>query len=318
MCAVKRFTAQVQKCLKKVAEWIEWGKPSVQPAEKHIKVAKGIALGNKYTMADTASTAEVKVHFDGTAEAFHGGDDCGQGLHTVVAQIVAEELSMPMEKVKVIYGDTARVPYDFGTASSRSTIYIGNAVRLAAIDARKQIFNLAAPLLNTTADNLILRDGKISVKDAPGKVIDLMDLTLGRQQPIGMIRMATCLEEGAEISGKATFWGRPSDEDHETGQGERLTISYAYGAQAAEVAVDTETGNVRVLRLASAFDTGVTIHPAMCEAQIEGGAAMGLGCALYEGLYWVKTGRYAIPTCMIIRFPALWRFPAAPILKHSW
>ena len=180
----KVHSTGAKECLKKVAEWIEWDKPSVQPPEKHIKVAKGIALGNKYTMADTASSAEVKINLDGTAEAFHGGDDCGQGLHTVVAQIVAEELCMPVEKVKVVYGDTARVPYDFGTASSRSTLYIGNAVRLAAIDARNQVFKLAAPILDTEPDNLTIMDGKISVKDAPGKGIELMDLSLGRRLTI--------------------------------------------------------------------------------------------------------------------------------------
>ncbi len=306
----KVHSTGAKECLKKVAEWIEWDKPSVQPSEKHIKVAKGLALGNKYTMADTASSAEVKVHPDGTAEAFHGGDDCGQGLHTVVAQIVAEELSMPIEKVRVVYGDTARVPYDFGTASSRSTLYIGNAVRLAAIDARRQIFELAAPILNTQTDNLSIKDGKISPKDDPQKAIDLMELTLGRRQPIGMIRMATCLEEGAEIIGKATFWGRPTDEDYETGQGERLTISYAYGAQAAEVAVDTETGHVKVLRLASAFDTGVTIHPKMCAAQIEGGAAMGLGCALYEGFILGENGQIRNPNMHDYKIPSSMEMPS--------
>ena len=95
--------------------------------------------------------------------------------------------------------------------------------------------------------------------------------------------MATCLEDRAEIIGSATFWGRPSTEDIETGQGERLAISYAYGAQAVEVAVDMETGLVKILRIYSAFDNGKTINPKMCEAQMEGGAVMGIGCALYEG-----------------------------------
>ena len=107
----------------------------------------------------------------------------------------------------------------------------------------------------------------------------------------GTLKTATCLEESAGLRGTGVFWGHPGAEDPETGQGEHLAISYSYGAQAAEVAVDTETGDVRVLRLYSAFDTGKTMHPAMCEAQQEGGAVMGIGSALMEGFRFDENGR---------------------------
>ncbi len=273
-----------KECLKKVTEWIDLGKPSVQPLEKHIKIGKGIAIGNKYTLVDTASSAWVKVNMDGTIEVFHGGDDCGQGLNTLVTQVAAEEFHVPVEKIKVVWGDSHRVPYDFGTASSRSTIYIGNAVLLACRDAKKQIFELAAKKLNTTPENMDIRDGKIFTISEPQKTLDITELALkNHPEARGSIKLATCLEDRAGIIGSATFWGHPSTEDPETGQGERLAISYAYGAQAVEVAVDIETGIVKVLRIYTAFDNGKTINPQMCEAQMEGGAVMGLGCALYEG-----------------------------------
>jgi CO/xanthine dehydrogenase Mo-binding subunit len=275
-----------KECLKKVTEWIDWGKPSIQPSEKHIKIGKGIAVGNKYTLVDTASSAWVKVYIDGTGliEVFHGGDDCGQGLNTLVAQVAAEEFRCPVEKIRIVWGDSHRVPYDFGTASSRSTIYIGNAVLLACRDAKKQIFELAAKKLSTTPENMDIRDGKIFVVSEPQKTLDITELALGKQpEAIGSVKLATCLEDSAGIIGSATFWGHPSPEDPETGQGERLTISYAYGAQAAEVAVDIETGLVKVLRIYTAFDNGKTINPQMCVAQMEGGAIMGLGSGLYEG-----------------------------------
>ncbi len=280
-----------KECLKRVADWIEWGKPSHQPAEPHIKIGKGIALGNKYTMADTASAVMVKVHSDGTIEAFHGCDECGQGLNTIAAQIVAEEFGVPLEKTKIVHSDTDRVPYDFGSASMRTTLYVGKGLIMACQDAKSKIFSLASSKLNASPDNIDIRNGKIFVKDSPERAIDIADLSLGRQShAIGATHFARCLEEGGEIIGQATFWGHPSPEDPETGQGERLTIAYGYGAQAVEVAVDTETGVVKVLKIGSAFDAGKALNPKLCEGQIEGGAGMGVGSALYEGFIFDEKG----------------------------
>ena len=276
MSGVRGFTAiGAKECLEKVAQWIGLDKPS-RPPEGHIRFGKGIALANKYTMADTASAAMVKVHMDGTIEVFHGGDECGQGLNTVLTQIIAEEFGVSLDKIKIVWGDSARVPYDFGTASSRSTLYIGNAVRLAGEDAKRQIFETAACILNTAPGNLHTADGMVFVKDFPEKRLDFSDLFLpAAREARGALKMAACLEEGGEIIGKATFWGHPSEEDPETGQGERLAISYDYGVHGIEVAVDTETGTVKVLRFCSVFDTGKSINPKMCEAQTERGRRHG-------------------------------------------
>ena len=136
----------------------------------------------------------------------------------------------------------------------------------------------------------------VFVKDSPEKRVRFSDLFLpAAKEARGALKMATCLEEGGEIIGKATFWGQPSEEDTETGQGEKLTMSYDYGVQAAEVAVDTETGMVKVLRFGSAFDTGKTINPKMCEAQIEGGMGMGIGSALFEGFVFSEKGELRNP-----------------------
>ena len=238
----------------------------------------------------------VKVHMDGTVEVFHGGDECGQGLNTVLTQIIAEEFKVSFNKIKVVWGDTARVPYDFGTASSRSTLYIGNAVRLAGEDAKKQIFQIAARILATNPRNLETADGMVFVKDSPERRLDFSDLFLSASKEArGTVKMAACLEEGGEIIGKATFWGHPSDEDPETGQGEKLAMSYDYGVQGVEVAVDIETGSVKILRFCSAFDTGKTINPKMAEAQLEGGAGMGIGSALFEGFVFSDKGELRNP-----------------------
>jgi len=285
-----------KECLKKVAEWIEWDKPSQQLKEPHIKIAKGLAIGNKYTLPDSASAVNVRVRKDGRIEVHHGTDECGQGCNTVFAQMAAEEFRVPMERIKIIWGDTGLGPYDFGAASSRSTLYTGNALLKACRDAKRQMFELAAPKLGATPDKLDTKEGKIFVKDSPERALNIADLFLGAHPDArGTVHEATCLAEGGEIVGKATFWGHPSKEDPETGQGERLSMSYCYGVQAVEVAVDTETGIVKILRLASAFDVGRAIHPKGCEGQMEGGAAMGIGSGLSEGFIFSEKGELLNP-----------------------
>ncbi|MCL5734977.1 MAG: xanthine dehydrogenase family protein molybdopterin-binding subunit [Actinobacteria bacterium] len=280
-----------KRCLKIVSDRIEWGEPSDQPAESHIKVGKGIALANKYSMADTASSVILDMKPDGVLEISHGGDDCGQGLNTVLTQIAAEQFSVPMEMVRIVWGDSWRSPYDFGTASSRSTLYIGNALIKACDDAKRQIRELAAKKLGMDDGDIEVGKGGFWLRDNPEKVFPMSFLSLANHpEARGTVKGATCLEESAGIRGTGVFWGHPGAEDPETGQGERLAISYSYGAQAAEVAVDTETGVVKILRLYSAFDTGKTMHPTMCEAQHEGGMVQGIGSALYEGFIFDEAG----------------------------
>ena len=281
--------------LKKVSEWMARQEPS-RPAGDSVKIGRGMALCNKYTKVDTASTAMIKVHMDGTIEARHGATECGQGCNTIFTQMVAEEFKVPMEKIKLVWGDTAVTSYDFDSASSRSTMYVGNALLLACRDAKRQMFELAAPKLETTPDRLTTEEGRIFIKDSPEKALDIAGIFLpALPEARGTVKQAICLEEGGELLGKATFWGHPSEEDPETGQGERLTMSYCYGAQAVEVAVDMETGLVKVLKCASAFDCGRPMNPKLVEGQMEGGAAMGIGSGLHEGFIFNDKGELVNP-----------------------
>jgi CO/xanthine dehydrogenase Mo-binding subunit len=283
-----------KRCLDIVRDWIEWGEPSVQPEEAHVKVGKGIALGNKYSMADTASAVKLEIKSDGFLEITHGGDDCGQGLNTVLTQIAAEEFQVPMEMVRIVWGDSARTYYDWGTCSSRSTLYMGSALLKACEDVKGQIRRLAAATFGVEPEAIEVGKGGFWLRNEPDTVYPISRLHLSSHpEARGTLKTATCLEESASFCGTGVFWGHPGAEDPATGQGERLAISYSYGAQAAEVAVDTETGEIRVLRLHSAFDTGKTIHPLMCEVQQEGGAVMGIGSAIFEGFQFDGDGRLA-------------------------
>ena len=303
-------------CLRAVADFLEWGRPPAESGESHIMTGKGLALGNKYTMADTASSAVITVKMDGSLEVIHGGDECGQGVNTVLAQIAAEEFDVPIEKVRIVWGDSARCSYDFGTASSRSTLYIGNALLRACDDAKRQIREVAAGRMGTSPENIGLSSGGFFLNDDPDKIYNLRTLALGNHpEARGAVKAAMCLDEQAEIRGTGVYWGRPGIEDSETGQGERLALSFAYGAQAAEVAVDIETGEIRVLRLHSAFDNGKTIHPIMAQGQIEGGAAMGIGSALWEGYRFDEAGKLLNPNFHDYKICSIGDVPTGEDLK---
>jgi carbon-monoxide dehydrogenase large subunit len=305
-----------KECLDKVAKWIGWGEPCKQPGGS-VKRGKGIALGNKMTTSEFASSSVVKVHIDGTIEVKHGTDECGQGCNTVFAQIAAEEFGVPLAKIKVVWGDTFSGPYDFGAAASRSTFFTGNAVHMACKDAKRQIFELAAPIIETTPENLEIANGEIFIKNLPEKRIPLARIFL-RFHPEARSGLmdATCLPDGGEIIGKSTFHVPLSEEDPETGQaiqakqGKRMVASQCYGAQAVEVDVDVETGIVKILRFASAYDVGRALNPKLCEGQMEGGATMGIGAALYEGFVFDESGKLLSTNFHDYRMPSAMEVPS--------
>lgn len=300
----KMHSVGAQECLRKAAEAIEWGK---KPAagQGPWRRGKGIAHGNKYSIAPTASCAYLKVHDDETIEVRMSADEMGQGVKTVMAQIAAEEFGLSVDRVRVIHGDTAFTPYDMGSVSSRSTYNTGNAVRLACQDAKHQLFAKAAVILEASPDDLETSKGQVYVRGAPERAVQIRDLF----SPT-MFASGKFLEEGGEIIGKATWYQPATPEDPETGQGERLCAFYIYGAQGAEVEVNTETGEVRVVRISGAFDVGRPINPKMCEAQIEGGVGMGIGSALYEEMVF-DNGRLLNPTFMDYKIPTVMEIPTA-------
>ncbi len=272
----------VRECLDKVAESIEWGKPSEKDAGPWRR-GKGIAAGGRYGQGGAADCVHIKVHEDGTIELRHGSDEVGQGANTVLAQIAAEEFGISIDRVKVVRGDTAIVPFAGGASSSRTTFYSGNATILACQDAKRQIFELAASVLKVFPHELEIADGKVFVKELPQRAIRISDLFLPGP-----------LDKGGEIIGKGTYYHRITPMDPETGQVEKMQGFYMYGAQAIEVAVNVLTGQIKVLRVSSAYDVGQPINPKLCEGQIEGGLAMGIGPALGEELLMDK-GRVLNP-----------------------
>lgn len=276
-------------CLEKVAEYLKWDKKPEEEAGPWRK-GKGLALGNKYSVSPTSAMATVKLLGDGVVEVRHSADEIGQGVNTAMAQIAAEELGVTMDKVRVIWADTANTPYfPDGSTSQRTTYNLGNAVWLACQDAKKQIFEIAAKILKAPPDDLRLKDEKIYVKSAAAKSIKLTDIFTA-DRPISPGGYGDYIENYGEILGRGMWVQGYTPEDRETGQidpdsaqkGERLASFFGHAAQGAEVAVNLETGEVKILKIGGASDMGFPINPKMCEQQMEGGLGMGLGSALWE------------------------------------
>lgn len=307
----------VSRCLDKVTEFIKIDERA--KGEGVWKRGRGIGIGNKYTMAPSASGARVRVMEDGCVIVYHGAEEIGQGCDTVMAQITAEEFGIPMDRVTIAYSDSLCMPFDSGTVSSRATFHTGNAVRMACQDAKRQLFERAGQMLGVAPADLETRDGMVYAKGMPDKKVRIAELFTG-YKPGSYGHYTT----GGEITGNATYTTSSifAPEDRETGQidpglaaaGKRSTASYGHTAKAVEVAVNTETGEVKVLRCGAACDMGQPINPSMCEQQEEGGIGMGIGTAIYEEVILEK-GRVLNPSFTDYRMPSANEMPTLDNIK---
>jgi xanthine dehydrogenase YagR molybdenum-binding subunit len=200
--------------------------------------------------------AFVKINPDGTATVITGTQDIGTGTKTVLAQIAAEELGFDLEKISVEIGDTQTGPYAPLSAGSMTVASVGPAVRLAAHDAREQLLDVAAQVLEVPRESLTLCDGLLS-----SPVL---------KEPVAVHEVLKKLENFMIIGHGARA---PNPED--------VAVN-TFGAQFAEVLVDTETGAVKVERIVAVHDSGRVINPLTLSSQIEGGIIQGLGYALFE------------------------------------
>jgi CO/xanthine dehydrogenase Mo-binding subunit len=197
--------------------------------------------------------------------------DLGQGIKTVGAQIAAESLGVPVDLVRVDLGDTDTGPHCMGTFASRLTHRAGNAIIMAAREARNVMLEVAAEELEVAPEDLETDGlGNVRVMGAPQRSISVMDVAL-----------AAHFKQGRTISGRGIYMKPKSTPDPETGEMDPDS-GHAHACTVAEVEVDTETGVVRVTRLVSSYEVGRAINPAMVQQQIFGGAFMGMAHALYE------------------------------------
>ncbi len=280
----KLHAVGLKETLVKATEAIEYGKKSVN-TRPGVKTGKGFACIQKPTRSPTTSAAGVLVNAKGEVAVLAGTVEIGQGCNTILSQVAAEELKVPMEKVRMHQLDTDVIPFDASTTSSRSTYHMGNAVRRASIHAREQIMEAASPMLEAKTQDLDYGDGKVFIKDQPQMAL-----------PIGEV-VRRKLGINGEVRGDGSYtYEIGKDLDLETGHSDHASAFYMYATQAAEVVVDEITGRVRLLRMSAAHDVGKAINPLNCVAQIEGGVVMGIGSALHEEMVIDDTGKVRNPS----------------------
>ncbi len=273
--------------IRTAAEKIGWGKVKL---EKNQGI--GFATGSWIEGAGPGGGAIVKVNEDGSATVIIGKVDFGTAARFGIPMIVAEELGIPTEDVTVMNVDTDAAPWDAGTVGSRSMLVSGNATRLAAVDARDQLLRMASSRLEVSPEDLEIKDRKIRVKGTPSKFVSLASVATAAHNEIG------------EVIGRGFFDSKASlAEAKEHGSSQPFTT------HAALVEVDTDTGNIKVLRYVAVHDVGFVVHPKAVDGQIEGAAAMSLGQALCEEVVVDEQGKTLNATFVDYLMPTINMLP---------
>jgi carbon-monoxide dehydrogenase large subunit len=225
----------------------------------------GVGNGVKGTGRGPFESGTVRIGRSGRISVYTGAMPMGQGIRTALAQICAEQFGVAPSHITVAAGDTAVIPYGQGGFASRQTITAGSAVHMAALAVREKALQVAAHLLEVSVSDLELRDGRVEIAGAPGSGMTLRE-----------VAEAVSGVPGYAMPGKF----EPGLESMQSFLPGALT--YGGGCHAVEVEVDIETCGVRVLRYVVVNDSGRVINPMIVEGQLVGGAAHGLGNALYE------------------------------------
>ena len=291
------------ECLRLVAEAIEWDPEEraavpVKPGSGKVR-GKGLAMLHKAPAMPTFTSCSAVIKFSGDASVtlLVSGIDYGQGTYTTLAQIAADELRIPVEKVHVPWdSDTDFTPYDWQTVASRFVVMGGNAVIDAARDCLDQIKEVASRALDVSEEDLVCENSEVRVRNRPDLKLDYRKIVLGYVYDNGNSIGGPVIGRGRYIAKGLTHL------DPETGQG-LPALNWTYGAHGVVVEVDTDTGEVRLLKIASAFDAGKVLNEQQCRTQVIGGVIQGMGSALMEKFVF-QDGRllnnsfvdYKIPT----------------------
>ena len=245
----------LRECLQIGSEAIDWGQPSEQPESGNLRRGKGMGMFIYRGGAGGRSIARMRLESDGSLRLLTGLMDVGEGSLTVMPQIAAEELGVGYDQVLVTFGDSETTPEAPLTAGSTATFSTGTATKEAARQLKARIIEVVAPLLDTEPSNLQITDDGVE----------------HIQYPERSVSFAQIAESAGEIEVEAAI--SPGSRDH---------VINSFGAHFAEVEVDTDTGQVRVLRYIAAHDSGRILNPKLAINQVEGGVSQMLGFTLSE------------------------------------
>ncbi|RME22618.1 MAG: aldehyde oxidase [Candidatus Zixiibacteriota bacterium] len=286
----------VRDCLRAVREKSRWDERYGKlPFGRGLGVACGFYISgsalpiiwNKYPQ----TVVHVKLDMDGRVVVFSGASDIGQGSDTMLAQIAAEVLGLPMSRIQVEAADTRLTPVDLGSYSSRVTFMVGNACKSAVEKLRHEIATAVAKEKKVPAETIVFRDSRLVSEDGG------IDMSWDEAVEIAVAGRGSFVESGFYIS--------PKMGGNFKGAGAGLSPAYSFGAFISEVEVSPETGQVRVVKVWGAHDCGKALNVLAVEGQIEGCIHMGLGQALMEEIVFHE-GRvvnanltdYCVPTTL--------------------
>jgi CO/xanthine dehydrogenase Mo-binding subunit len=251
--------AATDRVLERLATLMEWDKP-FDRGDGVMRRGRGIAIGFKACVSPTTSLAAVSVNADGSCTVYCGTVDMGQGSDTAMAQIAGEVLGVAAESIRVVHSDTDVTPYDMATLGSRSLFHMGNAVKLAAEDAKTKLSSLR----------------KETGLGEDAAVKDVFKKKYGMQ--------------AGNVLGTASFVPSYTPPDA-NGLTDNATPFWMVGASGVELEVDIETGRVRIARLVNVADVGTPINPRIVETQLSGAAIMQLGFTLSEKMEFDADGQ---------------------------
>ncbi|PKB64091.1 MAG: hypothetical protein BZY80_04145 [SAR202 cluster bacterium Io17-Chloro-G2] len=271
---------RAEETLIEAAQAAGWGEPRANP-DTNVHVGLGIAISDQPPGAGQSS---AKVTMDESAKAtLHMSLwDTGTGAHTILRQVVAEELTIPVEDVSIVAEDTNAVDFESGPGGSRVTYTAGQTVLGAVTDLKERLRSFAGELYDCPQDQVRLQDGRVILEGPAGGE--------PREVPLPELAARAVDATDGEITGEFTFTAPPS----------QVT---GFSAQVAKVEVDAETGQIKVNKIVSAHDVGMVLNPLAHQGQVEGGVIQGLGYALMEEITTqdgrissLSLGDYKIPT----------------------
>src|SRR2546422_4032910 len=278
------------ECLRRLAEAVGWDGLAAERARARAegrRLGVGLALFVEDTGLGPYEGIRVRVDPGGQVFVFSGASSQGQSHETTLAQIVADGLAVPLERVTVVPGDTAGIPYGVGTFASRIAVLAGTSAAQAAAEVRDKALAVAASHLEAARADLVLDDGRISVRGAPGRGLTLAEVAALASAP----RPGSALPSGMAPGLAAAAYGSVPQS------------TYSSGAHAAVVEVDAETGAVRILRYVAVDDCGTVINPMIVEGPVHGGSAHGIGNALLEEVVYDAAGQLVTGTLMEYALP---------------
>jgi CO/xanthine dehydrogenase Mo-binding subunit len=284
------------------------------------KLGLGIACYVEGTGIGPYEGAAIDVGVDGSVTVATGLASQGQGHETMLAQIAADELGVPVEDIRVTTGDTRRMGWGVGTFASRTAVVSGNAVHKAAVAVRRQAAELAARVLEADPEDIEFADGNVGVVGAPAKALRIGQLAA----------LANPLRYAfGEAAAEAALYTRriyasqdvPLPDGTTPGLNATEYFSpasgvFGFGMHAAEVEIDAATCDVRILRYVVGHDCGRIINPIIVEGQMYGGVAQGIGGALYERMAYDEQGQLLNASFMDFLMPYATELPE-PSLHHT-